>query len=69
MNRRVLNGLVTAAVTGMMAGVPLVVGCSSDHGSASSTAGSDKHACKGMNGCKGQGNCKSGDAGCAGKNS
>jgi hypothetical protein len=63
--------MISAAMTGLVAGTMSLTGCSSDNsGKAafSSDASASKHDCKGMNSCKGQGGCKTGDMGCKGKN-
>jgi hypothetical protein len=63
--------IISAAMTGLLAGTMGVVGCKSDDssGKASASDAAAKHDCKGMNSCKGQGGCKTGDMGCKGKNS
>ncbi len=63
--------LLTAAVTGILAG--LVAGCNDDRSSGSSpstgaSAPADKHDCKTLNACKGQGNCKTEAHACKGQN-
>jgi hypothetical protein len=71
MNRTARSLIISAAMTGLVAGSVLTItGCSSDGGKAASSDSSmSKHDCKGMNSCKGQGGCKAGDMGCKGKNS
>ena len=62
--------IVTAAMTGLMAGT-MITGCASNDsaGTKASDTATSKHDCKGMNACKSQGGCKTGDMGCKGKNS
>jgi len=72
MNRTARTLIISAAMTGLVAGSALsITGCSSDNSgkAAASDSGMSKHDCKGMNSCKGQGGCKAGDMGCKGKNS
>jgi hypothetical protein len=70
MNRTARTLIISAAMTGLVAGTALsFTGCKSDNGSSASGASMDKHDCKGQNSCKGQGNCSAGDNGCKGKNS
>lgn len=72
MNRTARTLIISAAMTGLLAGtVVTMTGCAHDKsGSAvTSDAGMSKHDCKGLNSCKGQGGCQTGDMGCKGKNS
>jgi hypothetical protein len=60
--------IISAAMTGLVAGT-MTTGCKSeDNGAKASDSSLNKHDCKGMNACKGQGGCKTGDMGCKGKN-
>ena len=69
MNRTARTLIISAAMTGLLAGTTLTLtGCSSEK-SASSESSLNKHDCKGQNSCKGQGGCNTGDMGCKGKNS
>ncbi len=74
--------LLTAAMTGLMAGTTTTLQASTaTNGGVSSQSralgvsasydgpSTEKHACKGQNSCKGKGGCKTGDNGCAAKNS
>jgi hypothetical protein len=73
MNRTARTLIISAAMTGLVAGAALTLtGCasgSSGSPAASSDANMNKHDCKGQNSCKGQGGCKTGDMGCKGQNS
>ena len=71
MNRTARTLILSAAMTGLVAGTALsITGCSSNNaGTSSSDSSMNKHDCKGMNSCKGQGGCSAGDMGCKGKNS
>ena len=63
--------LVTAAATGIAAGLVACGGPKTDVNAPTTSAepAADHHCCKGKNACKGLGGCRSGDNGCAGKNS
>ena len=71
MNRTARTLILSAAMTGLVAGTALsMTGCSSNGaGTSASDSAMSKHDCKGMNSCKGQGGCSAGDMGCKGKNS
>jgi hypothetical protein len=70
MTRTVRTLIISAAMTGLLAGTVGVTGCKTNSaGSSASDTASSKHDCKGMNSCKGQGGCNTGDMGCKGKNS
>jgi hypothetical protein len=70
MNRTTRTLIISAAMTGLLAGSAITfTGCMSDKsGTAASDSSMSKHDCKGMNSCKSQGGCKTGDMGCKGKN-
>lgn len=69
MNQTARALIISAAMTGLVAGTAITItGCSSSGTSASDNSMS-KHDCKGQNSCKGQGGCSAGDQGCKGKNS
>lgn len=70
MNRTARTLIISAAMTGLVAGSVLTMtGCSDNSGKpVASDAGSNKHDCKGLNSCKGKGGCTTGDMGCKGKN-
>ncbi len=75
--------LLSAAMTGLLAGSAAAQTPSTNDGTTSAKASSnsnvllakadkdkkDKHSCAGKNDCKGKGGCKSSDNGCKGKNS
>jgi hypothetical protein len=71
MNRTARTLVLSAAMTGLVAGTALsITGCSSNNaGTSASDSSMNKHDCKGQNSCKGQGGCSAGDMGCKGKNS
>ncbi len=75
--------LLSAAMTGLLAGSAAAQTPSTNDGTTSAKASNssnvllakgdkdkkDKHSCAGKNDCKGKGGCKSSDNGCKGKNS
>lgn len=71
MNRTARTLILSAAMTGLVAGTALTItGCSGNGaGRSASDSAMNKHDCKGQNSCKGQGGCSTGDMGCKGKNS
>ncbi len=70
MSRTARTLIISAAMSGLVAGTVLTMtGCSDAGSNSSSATASNKHDCKGQNSCKGQGGCNSGDMGCKGKNS
>ncbi len=70
MTKTVRTLIVSAAMSGLVAGAVVSGGCNSkkDSGATAASPSSDKHDCRGMNSCKGKGGCNSGDMGCKGKN-
>jgi hypothetical protein len=70
MSRTARTLIISAAMTGLLAGTMATTGCKKDDTGASAAApATDKHDCKGLNSCKGTGGCKTSDMGCKGKNS
>ena len=77
MTKSIKSLMVTAALTGLVAGnTALARNTNSTNSVSRLNAGritadntTDKHSCKGKNSCQGKGGCKTGDNGCKGKNS
>jgi hypothetical protein len=74
MTRTARTLIISAAMSGLLAGALVNTGCqssgdSSGKAASASDSAASKHDCKGMNSCKGQGGCNTGDMGCKGKNS
>jgi hypothetical protein len=72
MSRTARTLVISAAMTGLLAGTMVNTGCSTSKdssGVSASSVSTNRHDCKGMNSCKGKGGCNTGDMGCKGKNS